>query len=489
MLSAFALACIISFSGVGGSYIQAKASSGITDVLWNDNATAWENISRHALLWANWAGAFIEPSLVGEMFAVGNSAEFAAYMITEGYTEEEAEECVHGGGGHVRDGISMDDDGNVTYSDEVSDLFHGYIVDYLDSNSGYILFRTTKANDIATILYDTKNEVDNFITTINNLGMAYIYYSTSYTYCLGFVPPNDLLISGDGNLTYTNIGNGGIKSIYDNGQIVNIRYIDDNWERHYFCKFNTSDGALVKDFSKSYTLSDLTVTTSEISAGALQYAEFGSYSYPKYIQMLVSNDGRIIKLWHDFEKYKQFDVGNQMYYVTDSFNNYDSTIDNSTTITSQEYAYYNDNSTTIYQTIQNNIDNSGNSDLTEKDVQDIVDAAVQEIKDSITNSGNDDGGGNDSGDSDNGGNGVGDLVGGIGKLFDTILSLIGKVMGVVADFTQSILDLFTGFTDFTDGFSNFLSGAFSFIPQEIWNVIQVGLSLMIPLAVIKFLRK
>ena len=62
-------------------------------------------------------------------------------------------------------------------------------------------------------------------------------------------------------------------------------------------------------------------------------------------------------------------------------------------------------------------------------------------------------------------------------------------MGIVADFTQSVLDLFSGFTTFTDGFSNFLSGAFGFIPAEIWNLVSVGLSLMVLLAVVKFLRK
>ena len=99
--------------------------------------------------------------------------------------------------------------------------------------------------------------------------------------------------------------------------------------------------------------------------------------------------------------------------------------------------------------------------------------------------------GDDSGDNsdDSGGSGVGDLVDGIGKILDTLLSLIGKVMGIVADFTQSVLDLFSGFTTFTDGFSNFLSGAFGFIPAEIWNLVSVGLSLMVLLAVVKFLRK
>lgn len=127
------------------------------------------------------------------------------------------------------------------------------------------------------------------------------------------------------------------------------------------------------------------------------------------------------------------------------------------------------------------------SDLTFEEVED---SGGSDSSDSGTDSG-DDSGGSSGSVSGNGsdGSGIGDLIGGIGKIFDTILSLIGKLMGVVADFAQSILDLFSGFTAFTDGFSDFLSGAFGFVPADIWNVIKVGLSLMVLLAVIKFLRK
>ena len=465
MLSAFALACIISFSGVGGSYIQAKASSGITDVLWNDNATAWENISRHALLWANWAGAFIEPSLVGEMFAVGNSAEFAAYMITEGYTEEEAEECVHGGGGHVRDGISMDEDGNVTYSDEVSDLFHGFLDYYLSENSGYYVFKTTPFSAIPPSYFYSEERYNNFLQTMNSIGMCAVKFSCVF----------DTLTSSS---AYTVLelptSHFYIKSVHETDGFY-IQSLNDNWvvSNTYSFRFGSNT---YTNFQSPYSLSDLT-------QGNAMDGFYPILKKDNFAFLILSPNGCNVKLWKSLDAFKNYDVGRQMYYVTDSFNSYDSTIDNSVTMTNQEFNYYNDNSTNIYQIIQDDISENGTDGLTEDRVQEIVDNAVQEIKDSIADSGNDDGGGSD------GGSGVGDLVDGIGKLLDTILSLIGKVMGVVADFTQSILDLFSGFTEFTDGFSNFLSGAFGFIPQEIWNVIQVGLSLMILLAVIKFLRK
>lgn len=462
--SAVALACIISFCGVGGSYIQAHASSGAFDSLWNTDVSAWENIKKHIKLWASSVGCFANPT----SFLL-EADDFYNYMMSDGYTEEEANECVHGGGGHVRDGISVDDSGNVTYSDEVSDLFHGYIEYSLSVYTDYVYVNTTKISDIPVdyLAFTNSTKYHNFINLLQGL------VSQGYT----------VFVSGDTSGTdYIYVGYDYVDNFYDYGE-----YYD-----NYLIDFDNDDVvAILKDdwtsdsyFRKGFVL-DMNDCSTLTGNGDKKYVMRPSLIYLSSFNFILSPSNKI-KVWFNIDSFKKYSVGSQPYYVTQSWFDYDSNIDNSTTITSQEYAYYNDNSITIYETIQNNINNYG-GELDEKTVQDIVDSAVQDIKDSIANSGNH--GGSDSGDSDNGGNGIGDLVGGIGKLLDTILSLIGKVMGVVADFTQSILDLFSGFTDFTDGFSNFLSGAFSFIPQEIWNVIQVGLSLMILLAVIKFLRK
>lgn len=498
MLSAFALACIISFSGFGSTYIQANATSvGIERPVWNDEESVWDNILMHLRLYMSFSGVFTNPSAI-----LFNAQDFYDFMISDGVSHDTAHgvfcDCddethtsfsgqEHGGGGFVCDGISVDDDGNVTYSDDVSDLFHDYIKNYLDTNSGYSLFKTSILSEVPVSFFTDKTHYDNFVATVNYFDIVFVSYIGSSKYMnIGYIPYDNVYVSQNPNTWQWCVPNENVQYLgYANGDSttwLEFYVIEDDWSLHKPYEFEVNDSFQIYT-SQSYTFDDLVLSSGKVSSSYLHYI---SYKFKNY-GAIFSKDGRNIKVWYDLDAFKNYDIGHQMYYVTDSFNNYDSTIDNSTTITSQEFAYYNDNSTTIYQTIQNNIDNSGNSDLTEKDVQDIVDNAVQEIKDSIANSGNDNGG-SDSGDSD-GGSGVGDLVDGIGKLLDTILSLIGKVMGVVADFTQSILDLFSGFTEFTDGFSNFLSGAFGFIPQEIWNVIQVGLSLMILLAVIKFLRK
>ena len=108
-LSAIAMACIVSFSGVGGSYIQARATSGAFDALWNTDVDAWTNIKKHLGLWSSACGVFYNPAQF-----ILDAQDFYDYMVSDGYSEEEANECVHGGGGHVREGIGRDSDGNVT---------------------------------------------------------------------------------------------------------------------------------------------------------------------------------------------------------------------------------------------------------------------------------------------------------------------------------------------------------------------------------------
>ena len=471
-LSVLALACVISFSGVGGSYIQARASSGAFDVLWNTDESAWNNIVRHMVLWGSAAGVVISPNILTSMALAASATDFYNFMLADGYTEEEAEETVHGGGGHVRDGISVDDSGNVTYSDDVSDLFHGYIEYSLSDYTDYVYVNTTKISDIPVdyLSFTNSTKYHNFINLLQGL------VSQGYT----------VFVSGDTSGTdYIYVGYDYVDNFYDYEKYYDNYLID---------FYNDGVVAILKDdwtsdsyFRKGFVI-DMNDCGTLMGNGDKKYVMRPSEIYLSSFNFILSPSNKI-KVWFNIDSFKKYSVGSQPYYVTQSWFDYDSTVDNSMTMTSQEYNYYNDNSTTIYHTIQNNITNY-DGDLDESVVKDIVDSAVQEIKDTIANMENDDNGGSDDGGSDeNDGSGIGDLVGGIGKLLDTVLSLIGKVMGVVADFTQSILDLFSGFTDFTDGFSSFLSGAFAFIPIEIWNVIQVGLSLMILLAVIKFLRK
>lgn len=114
---------------------------------------------------------------------------------------------------------------------------------------------------------------------------------------------------------------------------------------------------------------------------------------------------------------------------------------------------------------------------------------VGDSDDSGGDTGDDSGGdtGDDTG-GDSSGGGVSAILEGIGKFFDTLLTLVGKIIGMLSDFVNSVLTLFESFTVFTDGFSGFLTGAFGFIPQEAINVIVTGITLLVILAIIKFLK-
>lgn len=113
---------------------------------------------------------------------------------------------------------------------------------------------------------------------------------------------------------------------------------------------------------------------------------------------------------------------------------------------------------------------------------------VGDTDDSGGDTGDDTGGDSDDTGGDSSGGGVSAILEGIGKFFDTLLTLVGKIIGMLSDFVNSVLTLFESFTVFTDGFSGFLTGAFGFIPQEAINVIVAGITLLVILAIIKFLK-
>lgn len=497
-LSAVALACIISFSGLGNTYIQAEATSvGIEKGIWNDDVSAWENIKQYFNVYSSIMGLFINP-----VQTYISQQSFYDYMISDGISHDNAHgvfcDCddashtsfsgnEHGGGGFVRDGVSVDDSGNVTIDDNISDLFHGYITDILAQNYGWYTIRTVPISYYDNpSLHSTKERYDHVLSVLNTVIGDNDVFITTYSmlyqdHFFGYVC-NENTYSFVTDTRYSKK----VSSSHDNYDYFK------NTDYYYQIKMYLYDSNWEK-VDVNETMYKIDGTSQEGSSIIASNGSSNLYAYyvnednlkPIYDFMPITKDGRTIRVFKNVDSMKSFNVNKQPYYATDKWVNYDYSQDNSLSISDSEFQYFYDNSTTIYQNIQNNIVNGGDS-LTESDIKKIVEDTIKSLLDDIPSSDNSDNGNNDN---DGGGSGVGDLVGGIGDLLDTILSLIGKVMSVVADFTQSILDLFGGFTEFTDGFSSFLSGAFSFIPQEIWNVIQVGLSLMILLAVIKFLRK
>lgn len=100
-----------------------------------------------------------------------------------------------------------------------------------------------------------------------------------------------------------------------------------------------------------------------------------------------------------------------------------------------------------------------------------------------------------AGDSGNTGDGSGDSSGGgdlnlgtDGILGELISAVFGGVVSAITAALQGLLSIFTALIEFTTGFGSFLRSAFVFIPGEIISVITAGITLMVILAIIKFIR-
>ena len=133
----------------------------------------------------------------------------------------------------------------------------------------------------------------------------------------------------------------------------------------------------------------------------------------------------------------------------------------------------------------------GGSSLTEKEVQDIVDEFYKKVLEAMVNSGGAGGGGGGESGGESGGGifgGLSDFIDSLGKLVDFVLKLLGGVVGLIADLGNGILDILGSLTQFTDGFGLFLKEAFAFLPEEAVDIITLGISTVVVLAVIRAVK-
>ena len=200
---------------------------------------------------------------------------------------------------------------------------------------------------------------------------------------------------------------------------------------------------------------------------------------------LVENISHCHRVYDSVETYKQYSLGQRPYYVTDAFSNYNSTIDNSTTITQTEI----DNSVTygdVYNYITNNYENPDG--LSEDELR----AILAEYLASINNNGGS-GSGGGSGGSDNGGSsggGLGSFLGGLGSIGDAILSILGKLLEYIGKALELLTGTVTKVLDLIpSNITNLLLGLFPFIPQEWVTAIELSLVLGVVLAVVGAFKK
>lgn len=419
--SALLLSCVIAFSGVGGTYLQARASSpGIGNVLWNEDETAWENIKKYINLYLYSQGAYLAPNLFTSFFAVDNISSFMDFMTADSkFTKQESHDAlcgcgnaytscpafisdgdkptydvslfVDGGGGAIQDGITPTDDGGVAISDEISDLFHDYVQHEVDAHVGYVYFKTQPVSTLMPSYFYTP-ELYNYVKdSINNLSVEnYVcsidyqnFYSTNdgsrscYSLYFGGIDLDNYgLLAYYPDSFYSAIQNG----VYDNSSSTRLQVIsNDTWEVKKFPTISNSkftDG-FIKDV---YIPTEILSSSNDYYFNTTYdfYAYYLDSGYPP--ECLYTSDGRHVKVWLNASEFRNYNVGKQSVYVTNNWLNYGGTVNNTTVITGGEVEIY--NNTNIYQTIQDDIDNY-DGDLTEDVVQTIVDDAIDRIIDKM----------------------------------------------------------------------------------------------------------
>lgn len=479
-LTAVFMSAFFFFGGVAGSYIEgfcADVGYRFVDTAWNYNDSVWENIYQYLVLAASVGGCYFDPTLASEdkdVIYTKLAEEFVNYLDSDKgieLTEEEIPQyfednvstihesedgTIHGGGG-------------IVLSDDLVDALHHTAQAILDEQSGYWLVSTLSPEDpfwVSKISDSAYYEA--FKNNVKNLGKEYVFaFSNMNT--------NQVLMLSSELISITPST---FISSYQSGKTCGLGYISPDWTTiigGYMFKVNSSFVNILKYSSELSLDTDLDTST--------VYSAFLSKSKP-----LFTSDGRPVRVWKNVDAYKLFSVNKQPYYYTPEWVNYDYSQDNSITLTNTYLGNVVNGGVVnnYYSVVQDAIDeNNTDGSLTEDQIRDIVADTINQIQQD-NNTESDSGG---SGSDDNGsGGGIGAVIDGIGKFFDTLLTLVGKIIGMLSDFVNSVLTMFESFTVFTDGFSGFLTGAFGFIPPEAINVLVTGMTLLVILAIIKFLK-
>lgn len=336
--------------------------------------------------------------------------------------------------------VVRNEDGTFTLSDRIMDDYVEYTKEVLDANSGYYLVKTIAKNNIdPSFCFTYKSDYDLFCSKFDESDIFYIYCNSGYWDYADMTGCDFVL--------------------YNNTYIRSYK----EWVLYKADKLRYSNG----EYKDTYSLDYIRITD-----GA---------------EGIVTEKGSYIKVFKSVDAMKNYQAGYQPYYAGRDFLSYDSNNDNSVTVGGDYFtgnnwyednsSYYNDSSTTI-------INNYG-SGITEDQLQDIVDALLDEIKKDKDASSGSTGNDNNSGGF---GSGLAALMDGLGEFVNFLLELLGKVIGLVSTFLTSCMNLLEGLTAITGPFASLLSSLMSWVPQEYWDVIIAGMSAAIGIALWKMFK-
>lgn len=397
--------------------------------------------------------------------------------------------------------VSVDEDNEeFVISDSLLDSFHSVANIYIEEETGYYVIPTLSAKDLLAENFYNKATMDAFKNYINNLGTDicivggyYNKYGSSYGNLYQIVNGEENM-SSIGAYTFYRLR-------HDYGIVSSMPKYNNNIPYLHNYSVYTFDWIMFPSNS-DYIADGLTMNKEEpflttkyrYNAEENDYYVFvnpsdnpfygGIYTYFTVQAKgngIYTADGRSIRIYKTLEDFKNYSVGTRPYYITDAFNNYDSTVDNSTTITQTEI----DNSVTygdVYNYITNNYDNPDG--LSEDELR----AILAEYLSQINN--NNSGGG--SGGSDNGsgsGGGLGGFLDGLGSVGNAIMSILGKLMEILG----SAIELVTGaitdlITIIPNSIGELLGALFPVFPEEWIKAITLSLVLGVVVGIVRMFK-
>lgn len=389
---------------------------------------------------------------------------------------------------YLKDKFCVSDGENYVVPDTVVDGNKKVFDDMIDDLSGYYYVRTLSPNDLLASYFGSVSDYNNFVLYINSSdNVTTLITSTTHS-------GNDGSFTGD-YIRYTldNVAEYYIVKPYSVSSTTSIDLYDDNAAlypvKHTDTGFNNTWYVPFHDYETF--LLDANSTTSTWSPCVI----YGAYDYTAYpfsgqSWFLFTKDGHKIKVYKTRDDLINALGGTPKYdYYINSTYDYSSTTDNSITV-GRDY-FMNNNGTYSYDTITENIANTDNSYT---NIDNSMNQIVNNYYGSSSGGGSGDGSGDGSGSgSDDGEGGFWDamtkIIDGIGDFFNFLLTLIGELITLFTTFLNQIMDLVGSFAGVGGDFVLFMSEFFVFVPQQIWDVITLGVTASIAIAIYKFFVK
>lgn len=216
-----------------------------------------------------------------------------------------------------------------------------------------------------------------------------------------------------------------------------------------------------------------------------------------YSQAINTPTGENITIFKDITTYNSLVVNktyNNDYYKSTTYNNYDTTNDNSFTVNYSSVVNSTTNNTTIYNDTQDifydNVDNGGSIVVPAPDITIIINNIIPDYTEPDPDDPSGGGGGSGgSGDEDiNDDNVLSALLAAIRHFFQIIGRLIGTILTGLLEVINAILESITGIMESMSGVTDFITALFSWIPEPVPQVLGLAISITILCALIRFIR-